>query len=58
MAVDSNINNLKFQLRIDVSLDDQERYLQMIMKIDPNDPDFLERNTNNKNYQITLSRKL
>ena len=37
----------------DYSFDDQERYLQMSMKIEPSDPMALERNENYNDLQIS-----
>ena len=37
---------------ISASSDDEERYLKMIMQIDPNEPGIFERNTNNISYNL------
>ena len=44
------LNNVRYTLGIDDHkqyIDDDERYLKMMMKLDPNDSDVLERNRNN-----------
>lgn len=53
-----NILNELFDIGIAITVhksapsDDEERYLKMMMKIDPNDPGVFERNTNQISYRI------
>ena len=47
---ESMLNTVRYKLRIEDQerhIDDQERYLKMMMKLDPYDPHVLERNRNN-----------
>ena len=44
------LNTVRYRLKIEDHkrfIDDQERYLKMMMKLDPYDPHVLERNRNN-----------
>ena len=54
MLAETTLHQTKSMLGIQ-SFDDQERYLKMAIKINPNDPTVLERNSNNNDMISSIS---